>query len=717
MTEKKLEEPSVLDYLKAKLTPWRGPAPEIPAADAIPQAAKAAAPAKGRAKAAVQAQARLALNIQKLPWRIFLGLLLALLAQRAFEPPDRGVTSGIFFYLIALGLVIWSNWQNEFSLYEPKQIEVRDDPMTVKRVPVIVGFVFCALAFVTFGGNRFTFLNVLFWLAGLAYFVIAFWVRNEERIFIGERMRGFLAKPSWNIQITRWTLLVAAVAGISIFFRMYQLDSLPPDMTSDHVEKLLDVYDITQGQASIFFIRNTGREGLQFYLTALVGDLFNTGVSFLSLKLGTVLVGLLSLPFIYLLGKEIGNRWVGLIAVLLAGISLWPNILARIALRFILYPAFVAPSFYFLFRGLRTSNRNDFILSGIFLSIGLHGYSPTRVLPFVIMVAVILFILHRQSAGKRFQALLALGVVALFALLVFLPLGRYLVENPDTFNYRTLTRITELEQPFPEPPATTFFKNLWNALRMVNWYSGNIWTVGVDSRPAVDLVTASLFLIGSVLLLVRYLRRQHWLDLFLLISVPLLMMPSILSLAFPNENPALNRASGAMVPVFLIAALALEGLLRGIRDAIGEQSGARMAAMVGVVLFAWAGLQNYGLVFDRYRTQYLNASWNSSEMGAIIGEFTRAVGSAENAWVVAFPHWVDTRAVGMQAGYTARDYGIWPDRLNETVGIPGPKLFLYKPEDAEGARVLQSVYPQGTSTLFESAVDSKDFYMYFVPPQ
>jgi hypothetical protein len=498
---------------------------------------------------------------------------------------------------------------------------------------------------------------------------------------------------------------------------MYQLDSLPPDMTSDHVEKLLDVYDITQGQTSIFFVRNTGREALQFYLTAFVGDLFNTGVSFLSLKLGTVLVGLLSLPFVYLLGKEIGNRWVGLFAVLLAGISLWPNILARMALRFILYPAFVAPSFYFLFRGLRTSNRNDFILSGIFLGIGLHGYSPTRVLPFVIVIAVILFILHRQSAGKRVGALLALGVVALFALLAFLPLGRYLVENPDTFNYRTLTRISSLEQPLPGPAWQIFFMNLWNALRMVNWYGGNIWTIGVDSRPAVDTVSASLFLIGVVLLLIRYLRRQHWLDLFLLISVPLLMMPSILSLAFPNENPALNRASGAMVPVFLIAALALESLLRGMRNAIGGQSGALAAALVGVVLFAWAGLQNYGLTFDRYLKQYQNASWNSAEMGAIIGEFTRAVGSADNAWVMAFPHWVDTRAVAMEAGYTDRDYGIWSDRLNETVGIPGPKLFLYKPEDEESARALQSIYPQGTSTLFESAVDSKDFYLYFVPPQ
>ena len=34
-----------------------------------------------------------------------------------------------------------------------------------------------------------------------------------------------------------------------------------------------------------------------------------------------------------------------------------------------------------------------------------------------------------------------------------------------------------------------------------------------------------------------------------LLSIPLLMLPSILSLAFPDENPALNRAAGDLTPV------------------------------------------------------------------------------------------------------------------------------------------------------------------------
>ena len=71
----------------------------------------------------------------------------------------------------------------------------------------------------------------------------------------------------------------------------------------------------------------------------------------------------------------------GLFALLFAGIGYWPNVISRVGLRFPLYPLFVAPTLYYLLRGLRTRNRNDFILSGLFLGLGLHGYSPIRILP------------------------------------------------------------------------------------------------------------------------------------------------------------------------------------------------------------------------------------------------------------------------------------------------------------------------------------------------
>ena len=132
------------------------------------------------------------------------------------------------------------------------------------------------------------------------------------------------------------------------FFRFYQTASVPPEPFSDHAEKILDVYDVSQGQTTSSFPRNTGREALPDVLDLLIAKLFGTGLSFLSLKLGTAILGFLTLPFIYLLGKEIGGRRVGLFAFLLAGIGYWPNVISRVGLRFPLYPLFAAPTLLYL---------------------------------------------------------------------------------------------------------------------------------------------------------------------------------------------------------------------------------------------------------------------------------------------------------------------------------------------------------------------------------
>ena len=250
------------------------------------------------------------------------------------------------------------------------------------------------------GGNRFTKLNVILWILAIIFTCLAFW--QGEYPFVGwwRWLKEHLRLP-WKLTISAWTLLVFASAILVIFFRGYRIDQVPPEMVSDHAEKLLDVWDVLHGQTSIFFPRNTGREAFQMYLTASIVQFFRTGYTFLSLKIGTILVGLLTLPYLYLLGKEFGNKRIGLFALLFAGMAYWPNVISRIGLRFPLYPLFVAPVLYYLIRGLRTSKRNDFLLAGLFLGIGLHGYTPIRILPIVILIFIGVYLLHPQARGKR----------------------------------------------------------------------------------------------------------------------------------------------------------------------------------------------------------------------------------------------------------------------------------------------------------------------------
>lgn len=614
----------------------------------------------------------------------------------------------------------WAIYLGEWNLEAYKPSSDAEVPVTfktdmsvlVRGVVLLVGIILAFLGFVLFTDNLFTVLNVSVWLVSILFIVGALW----------DRKGGSSSLFGWfKINFNTWTLVLLAATILIFFFRFYQTSSVPPEPFSDHAEKIFDVYDVSVGQTRIFFPRNTGREAFQMYWTLLIARVFGTGLSYLSLKLGTAILGFLTLPFVYLLGKEIGGRRVGLFAFILTGIGYWPNVISRIGLRFPLYPLFVAPTLLFLIRGLRTRNRNDFILSGIFLGLGLHGYSPMRIIPFVVIAAFVIYWLHSQSKGTR-QVLPAwLTLLGFTSLVVFIPLLRYWIDHPAEFGFRAMSRLSGTEQALPAPAYEIFFSNLWNALKMFNLDDGEIWVHSIPHRPALDVITAAFFALGVVLVLVRYARNRHWLDLFLLISIPLLQMPSILSLAFPGENPALNRAGAAYIPAFVIGAMALDGLI----TSFGREK------MRSVLIWAVAGLlliisssQNYDLVFHQYADSFKQGSWNSSDMGGEISDFERDYGRTDTVWIVPYPHWVDTRLPAVWAGIPNRDMAIARENLPSTLELTGPKLFLVRanlenPEfnDEETLDALRALYPNGQQRLFDSEVPGHDFWIYLVPNQ
>ena len=717
-----MEEQSILDYLKAKLTPWRGkPAATIEEpTEKVEESMRGMAESKEQsfpgiepAPEVVEKPARP--NI-RWPLGVVASVMLALIAQSALEPPGQASGYAISFYLLAAAGLLYACWRGQMVLQPLPDMGPREGPLPVRMAVLLVAFPASLLAFLAFGGGLFNSLNVFLWVLSIVSFSYLFWLGKLDLVKRVSSIAAFLRKPHWKLTITWDHVVVVGVVLLIVIFRAYRLNEVPPEMVSDHAEKLLDVSDVLNGQTSIFFPRNTGREAFQMYLTAGIALLFGTGLSFLTLKIGTVLAGMLTLPFIYLLGKEFGSKRLGLAAMAFAGIAYWPNVISRVALRFTLYPFFVAPTLYYLVRGLRTSNRNDFILAGIFLGLGLHGYSTFRIVPFVVVVAVGLYLLHNRNREARRHAITGLVVVVIISLVVFLPLLRYALENPDMFSYRAMTRLGSLEKPLDAPAWQIFFKNLWNASTMFAWDNGEVWVVSIPHRPALSVVSAALFHLGIVLVIYRYLKRRHWLDLFLLLSVPLLLLPSILSLAFPAENPILNRTAGAIVPAFVLVGIALEGILSAFKTAFGSPWGSRLAWGVGLSLFLLSARQDYDLVFRQYQEQYVLSSWNTSEMGEVIRNFADTIGSPDSAWVAAFPYWVDTRLVGINAGFPLRDYAIWPEQFRETLSNPDAKLFIVKPEDVEGLAGLRELYPSGSVKEYTNPVEGKSFFMFFVPP-
>ena len=652
------------------------------------------------------------------PWSSLLALLLALAGQRLLEPPPD-TQLGIALFVAALFALGWGLYRGEWTLAPLAETSDRTDPLTYRPVMLILSLGLGLWAFTLLDENLFTTLNVTVWALAVLAFMGALWIRTGSVKNQLAKIAGFFNRDTWTITISRWAILLFAATALVFFFRFTQTETVPPEPFSDHAEKLYDVYDVSQGDTHIFFPRNTGREAIQMYWTLWVANIFGTGLSYLSLKLGTALLGFLTLPFIYLLGKEIGGTRVALFAFMLAGIAYWPNVISRIGLRFPLYPLFVAPTLLFLLRDLRARNRNDFLLSGLFLGLGLHGYSPFRIVPFVVLAAFILYWIHSQSKGARRELPVWLAMLAITSLFVFLPLLRFWIDNPEAFGFRAFSRLSTIEQLLPGPAPVIFASNVGKALLMYNLDDGEIWVNSIPHRPALDVVTGALFLFGFVLVLIRYFRKRHWQDLFLLVSIPLLQLPSTLSLAFPGENPALNRAGAASIPAFLLAALALDGLVtslkgRGMRNVVAW-------GLTGILLAASAS-QNYTLVFDTFANSFRLGSWNTSDMGRVIREFEQTYGTTETVWVVPFPYWVDTRLPAAWAGIPNRDMALWPENFASTVELPGPKLFILKADtedptvnDQQSLDALEELYPNGALRLFDSDIPGHDFWILFVP--
>lgn len=699
-----MEEPSLLDLLKEKLS-LRRPGKTKP----------------GLAETEVSTTPELeSVDIPaargSIPWKSLLAFLAAVAGQVLLNPTENQYVLGIVCYAAAAGILLFAIRTGEWKFIEPKSSDVKAFSLTVKRIPFIIFVVTLLLAFLTFGGNKFTTLNISLWLLAIGSGVFTFWLPEKTLHLPAIRMKmlGFLRDPILHVRLDPWKLLLLAAFGVAVYFHLYQLSTLPLEMTSDHAEKLRDINRIFNGDPSIFFAANGGREPMHFYLSALLVKVFGAGMNFTTLKLGMAIAFLFSLVYVYKLGCEVGTRWTGLFFMLLLGFAAWPNIIARAGMRLVLTPVFTAPTLYYFLRGLRRSNRNDFILTGLFLGTGLLGYTAFRIVPIALVVGILIYMAYHRFNQPSRSAGWSFLLTALFAFVVFLPLFRYALEYPQFFSGRMLSRISSTEVPLPDNVFLVFLSNLWNALVMPFWKSGTAWVITVTGKPALDILSAALYFLGLVIVVLRWLRSRSWQDLFLLLSIPLLMLPSILSLAFPAENPSQSRSGAAMIPIFLMAALAFESLLRSLWLKAGIKANKSLVVLFAVIVILLSARQNFDLALVQYPDGYRKSTWNSSQMSVVVRDFTNSFGSVENVWVLSVPHWVDTRLVAMQAGYIDRDFELWADDLATTLDHVGTKLFFVKADDAVSMEKLLAVYPGGFQTYHSNPVQGRDFIVYMI---
>ena len=302
----------------------------------------------------------------------------------------------------------------------------------------------------------------------------------------------------------------------------------------------------------------------------------------------------------------------------------------------------------------------------------------------------------------------------MLAIVVAVPFLRVTYDLQEDVLFRTLTRVSDAERPLPGAPLELFLGNMWNALRMFTWDFGQIWILSLPGRPALDWVTGAFYHFGLVLVMVRYLKGRSWIDLFLLLSIPILLLPSVLSLAFPGENPHPSRAGGAIVPVFTIAGIAAASIWSWSQRTFEVPWRRRIG--VGLVggMFLISAMTNYDTVIGEYGDQQRQNSWNTAQAAEVVESFTTSIGSFNDVHMIAYPHWMDSRLVALLAGRPGLDIVLWPDQIDALVEVNSPQLFMLHHADAEGLDRLRAKFPGGIINRHAATVEGRDFITYLV---
>ena len=467
----------------------------------------------------------------------------------------------------------------------------------------------------------------------------------------------------------RWVMaLFGLVMLLGIGFRMEALDVLPGEMTADHVEKLLDSKAIYDGAHPIYLANNGGREPMQMYIVAFLARLPWFGFDFYTLKFASALEGILALPLIFWLGVELlpqkprnFRQAFGLAMMTLVAVSYWHVIISRQGLRIPLTLIFACLILIHLARAMRNNQRADYLKAALALGFCLYAYQAARLMPLFIAGGIFCAILLRDiSWRERGRYLLNLAILSFVALMVYLPMLHYALEQPDAYWGRLSERMIGSDLASGDQAvsgaqlqttAHAVLVNLRDSLLMFNWKGNSGWFNGPPDHPVMDTVTGALLILGVAAWLVKMTKSRDPVLWFLPMYIVIMLLPSALSTAFPDANPSNSRSFNVIAGVYAVAALPMTLIAWKLRRMFGKRVGMWLALLFCTIVALLAYSQNRHTYFALYARGYESNTWPHREAGAVLRGFVESDGALGNVFSVGFAHWWDYRAIGIEAGY------------------------------------------------------------------
>jgi 4-amino-4-deoxy-L-arabinose transferase-like glycosyltransferase len=389
--------------------------------------------------------------------------------------------------------------------------------------------------------------------------------------------------------------------GAAVLLRSVDLAGFPAELHNDEMSCGLEARRFLGGEPPPLF--GTGWYAIpnfSFFLASL--SMRVAGDSLLGLRAGSVVLGVLSLLGLYLLSRLLFGRSLALWLLALTVPFHWHVHLSRTGHIYIQATFFTVLTLYLFVLAVRTGRAFLFGLAGLSLGLCFQVYDGAKLTPLLLVSwAVALAIAGRSEARP---ALRGLGVVALVAGAVSVPLLMTYRAAPDLFFYR-LSRAWVFsaeaaghvrDASGTSSPAGILAHHLRQTAGF--WFGGSDTSLQYGYHGG--FIEPSLlvpFILGLGLAL-RQLRHPG-MSLFLLWQAETLVAGSVLSVD-PLFSPHL---AGMATAVLFFPALFFDEAWRRLRRTPSPLL--RRAGLIGlmaVLVFSWSGnLASYFLIYREER--------------------------------------------------------------------------------------------------------------------
>jgi 4-amino-4-deoxy-L-arabinose transferase-like glycosyltransferase len=506
------------------------------------------------------------------------------------------------------------------------------------------------------------------------------------------------------------------IFALYLGFSGYRLRWLPAEWYGDISIEHREVTTILSHNLSWRFNESAGPA--YHYVVAAFARVL--GQSFETYKIASLVTGLAVVWLVYLFGKELVGRRVGLLAALVAALSTWLIIFARLGSSpQILTPLLSAGAVYFLLRFARNRNWLELLVSMCFAGLGLFTYPATFILPVVIVALIGWQIVFTRPRGEWWQALLLALVVMVPFTLWFIRLA----ESTPAFAQGGYVGSKLLGHGLAlELTVKLFVKNMLTALGMFQFTGDRAFRTNVSDTPVLDTLSGILMDLGLIWLFLNPRLRPRW--AYLIAPIVILLLPSV-DPALPSiEIPSASRAFAAAPFVFVLIALGLDAAwifasrLITSRETFLQEAGRRLEAATARAqlsnLQSWvAALDEAGPLAARCRRTYLitglvlvslAAGMASLNLNRYFGAYAWGLPEHNQPWGLQIARLIDAQPASTVVKLGACCWGDWKD--------PDPESVFY---------VLQ--HPQGREYLLKDAyvnqcaqlAAGKDYLLIFPP--